>query len=352
MFIDCLCCINQKITAKYRQQAWPKLVGITATNDSGCTSYNDYTAPQLAQTTSSDEQKQQPPEGKENINHNNTNNNIEEKKGNDIDVSLDMIRRDVGRSVIFKYNKNSGRRDNEETVSLGTNSHSFNNGIIATTSTSEKLTRILNDTIRQSTTQSPSTSTLFYYQGLHDIAGVILHNMDYEEDLAKEIMKRICHSHLRDAMRENFSNITWLLSVLLPPLLEKIDPNVHYVMQVSQVDLATICLPWIITWFTHDIHDPITAGRLVDAFLAGHPLMAMYFSVALITNPIWKQTLLEVDCDDPASVFVLFKKMPLSLVVKNLSDENSKNDNNNNNNNNDRQTVPIQEILDDSISIM
>jgi len=115
-------------------------------------------------------------------------------------------------------------------------------------------------------------------------------------------------------MRENFSNINWFLSVLLPPLVEKVDPYVHYTLQVAQVELATICLPWMITWFTHDIHDPETAGRLVDAFLSGHPLMPVYFAIALITHPILKKELINADCEDPSTVFMLIRNMPLKLT--------------------------------------
>mmetsp|Transcript_14769 Transcript_14769/g.23872 ORF Transcript_14769/g.23872 Transcript_14769/m.23872 type:complete len:270 (-) Transcript_14769:201-1010(-) len=144
-------------------------------------------------------------------------------------------------------------------------------------------------------------------------------------------------------MRENFGNITWLLSVVLPPLVDKIEPHVHYALQMSHVELANICLPWIITWFTHDFHDPEIAARLLDAFLSGHPLMPVYFAVALITHPILKQPLLQADCDDPASTFLLIKKMPLALTI--ASDEESAQ-------NGFEPKVPLQEVLDDSIAIM
>jgi hypothetical protein len=292
---------------------------------------NIYNIPELAQTASLDEGEEEHGEGRR-VRHNDVKNCLDDKENHpshynggidgsisrEIDVSLDMIRRDGGRSVIFRYQDTN---ESDTTV--------------------DKLTRVLNDTIRQSTASTSKGSTLFYYQGLHDIAGVVLYHMDYDEHLSKQIMGRICRSHLRDAMRENFHDLTWLLSVVLPPLMNKVDPTVQYILQVAQVDLANVCLPWIITWFAHDIHDPETAGRLLDAFLAGHPLMAMYFSVALIAHPLWKETLSNADCDDPASVFLLIKKMPSSLVPHN-----------NQGNSRGRQTIPIQEILDDSISIM
>ena len=255
---------------------------------------------------------------------------MEEEKKSEMEANIDLIRRDAGRSVIFRYNKDTGN-------------------IFSTTPpytppyASERLAQVLENTIRQ------GNSSLHYYQGLHDIAGVILHNMDYQVDATTQILKRISHSHLRDAMRENFANINWFLSVLLPPLVEKVDPYVHYSLQVAQVELATICLPWMITWFTHDIHNPETAGRLVDAFLSGHPLMPVYFAVALITHPILKKDILHADCDDPASIYMVIKKMPLKLKTTNK--EKGK-ENVPSSHEQQQQNVSLQEVLEDSITLM
>lgn len=254
-----------------------------------------------------------------------TSNNVdipmdEEEKKSEVEANIDLIRRDAGRAVIFRYND-------------------IHNNISSTPPyASERLAQVLENTIRQGNT------SLHYYQGLHDIAGVVLHNMDYDVDKTTQILIQISHSHLRDAMRENFANINWLLSVLLPPLVEKVDPYVHYSLQVAQVELATICLPWMITWFTHDIHDPETAGRLVDAFLSGHPLMPVYFAVALITHPVLKKDILQADCDDPSSIFMLIKTMPLK--IKTIQEGKILNQQER------HTTVSLQEVLEDSISMM
>lgn len=251
-----------------------------------------------------------------------------EEKKSEIDPNVDLIRRDAGRSVIFRY-----RSVDDDGCGIP--------GAAPLTPpfASERLAQVLENTIRQ------ANASFHYYQGLHDIAGVILHNMDYQVDVTTQILKRISHSHLRDAMRENFANINWFLSVLLPPLVEKVDPYVHYALQVAQVELATICLPWMITWFTHDIHDPEIAGRLVDAFLSGHPLMPIYFAVALITHPILKKELVHADCEDPCAIFMTIKQMPLKLKTtdhKVLSNSNDQG----------QQSISLQEVLEDCISIM
>mmetsp|Transcript_11805 Transcript_11805/g.33901 ORF Transcript_11805/g.33901 Transcript_11805/m.33901 type:complete len:357 (+) Transcript_11805:790-1860(+) len=235
-----------------------------------------------------------------------------------MEASVDLIRRDAGRSVIFRYH-----------------TEPMTGSPAVPPFASELLAQVLENTIRN------GNSSLHYYQGLHDIAGVVLHNMDYQVDVTTQILQRISRSHLRDAMRENFSNINWFLSVLLPPLVEKVDPYVHYSLQIAQVELSTVCLPWMITWFTHDIHDPETAGRLVDAFLSGHPLVPIYFAVALITHPLLKQELLNIDSEDIASIFVAIKGMPQRL--KTSTDGGVLHP---------HQNVSLQEVLEDCITIM
>jgi hypothetical protein len=254
----------------------------------------------------------------------------EEKKTEAHEASVDLIRRDVGRSVVFRYNNNSNSDDEPATPSYA----------------SERLGQVLEDTIQAGIGQGQG---LHYYQGLHDVAGVILHNLDYQAISATSILQRLGQSHLRDALRENFGNITWLLSVLLLPLVESIEPNVHYMLQITEVELANVCLPWIITWFTHDIYNPQTAGRLVDAFVAGHPLLPLYVSVALLTHPILKQRIVantDTDfSDDPASMFVLVKQLPQLIVADYSEDAILPKEEGG-------PGVPVQELLDDALTIL
>lgn len=308
---------------KYRQKAWPILVGLTL----------DDTLPDLSKTASSSDEEFEEVQNdtatnEESATETKSSHVVKEisgeEKKSEIDASLDMIRREVGRSVIFRYGK--------ETV-VG-NEHNIKPPATA----AEKLTRVLEGAIQE----SDHPSSLYYYQGLHDVAGVILHHMDYQTERATQILSQISHSHLRDAMRENFGNITWLLSVILLPLVQMVEANVYYAIEASQVDLANICLPWVITWFAHDLHDPNTAGRLVDAFLSGHPLMPIYFAVALLTHPILKCELINSDCDDPSAAFLLIKRMPLYLSLAQETARSSS----------EETRIPIQEVVDDSISIM
>jgi len=231
----------------------------------------------------------------------------EEKK----EMDVDLIRRDVGRSVLFRYR--TGAPDDA----------------------SDRLAHVLEQAVRG----------MHYYQGLHDVAGSLLHQVDYQEILATALVSRLAQSHFRDAMRENFGNITWLLSVLLLPLVEQVEPHVHYALVVTEVELPNICLPWVITWFTHDVYQPAVAGRLADAFLAGHPLLPIYFAVALLTHPILKPQILTADEDDPANMFLIVKQFTkyigVDLVCQGQPDGDSS-----------ETVVPVQELLEDALTIM
>mmetsp|Transcript_2540 Transcript_2540/g.6066 ORF Transcript_2540/g.6066 Transcript_2540/m.6066 type:complete len:537 (+) Transcript_2540:206-1816(+) len=227
---------------------------------------------------------------------------------------LELIRRDSNRSVIFQYNKHYEKNTTPENAG-------------------EQLTTVLEKVV--------TDQKHHYYQGLHDVVGVLLHNLEYDTGLTAELVQHaVLQSHFRDAMRENFSNVTWLLNLLMLPLVEQIDKHVHYVLQ--EVDLASLCLPWVITWFTHDVFHPDTAARLADAFMAGHPLLPLYFGVALLTHPVLKQELLQHEDYDPASLFVLLKKLPRSIG----SDMASRH------NNACHRRVPVQEILEDALGIL
>jgi len=300
------------LEAKYRAQAWLRLVGVDDAEikalDVGKKggAFNSYPSPVSTMSVQAFE---------------------EEKKMECADG--DLIRRDVGRSVLFRYTPSEHKATAQEEQPPTVPAYA-----------SERLAMVLEETIRH------GGSTLHYYQGLHDVAGVLLHNMDYHGDATISILSRLCQSHFRDAMRENFGNVTWLLSVLLLPLVEKVEPNVHYAFQTAEVELSNVCLPWVITWFTHDMYHAETAGRLVDMFLSSHPLLPFYFAVAVITHPLLKQAILTADLDDPALLFAMVKKMPQSIVSDLVDDRDRPHDPS------AAPRVSVQEVLEDAMAIM
>ena len=302
------------LVATYRKAAWHKLVGL----DEDAMPPSPKTTPRRSYPSSPQPQSSF---GSSPTSVTNNSTFEDEKKSDHWDSSVDLIKRDVHRSVIFRYPPPS---------------HHTTNNTIDTTSTSESLATMLQDSIR-------SRPSLYYYQGLHDIAGVLLHHLEYQAPKATPILQRIQQSHLRDALRENFGNITWLLSVLLMPLVKLTCPLVHYALVVQDVELSNVCLPWIITWFTHDVYSPETSGRLLDGFLAGHALLPLYFAVAVLTHPILKRSIVELAEEDydPASMFAMLKELP-KQIRSDLDTTTTEQEG----------RVCVQELLDDAISIM
>ena len=315
------------LKSQYRQQVWPLLVGLAKTTEAASESEQeaeeDYNSEKDVEKESEEESEKNeeqsfgPPSPTSIMDFFFLDTEVLEsfEKGPK-SLQTKLIRRDANRSVIFQYNKQAASSPCPDDFA------------------SKRLASVLEEMIRQ----DPS---LHYYQGLHDITGVLLHNMEYQRKQTSEIAKQLCKSHLRDAMRENFGDVIWLLNLFLMPLVERVDPHVHYALQELQT--ANFVLPWIITWFTHDIYNPVIAGRLADAFLAGHPLLPMYFAIALLTHPVLKETFLQADSDDMATLFVTLKALPKSIDSDLLTPSQRQQF---------QHKVPVQELLEDSLTIM
>jgi hypothetical protein len=175
----------------------------------------------------------------------------------------ELIRCDAGRSVLFHYLKQS----NEAETCLPPSGESSCQQDLSYSEQQEQLAIVLTLTLSDN-------KNLKYYQGLHDIAGVLLYNLQNEYD-ASAIMSRLCRVHLRDALREDLNTLTSFLTAVFMPLLGSVDKELHDFIHQSGLEASIAILPWIITWFTHDIHDALVASRLVDAFISSHPLLPL-----------------------------------------------------------------------------
>eukprot|EP00538_Stauroneis_constricta_P002418 CAMPEP_0119562198 /NCGR_PEP_ID=MMETSP1352-20130426/19707_1 /TAXON_ID=265584 /ORGANISM="Stauroneis constricta, Strain CCMP1120" /LENGTH=482 /DNA_ID=CAMNT_0007610545 /DNA_START=243 /DNA_END=1688 /DNA_ORIENTATION=+ len=336
------------LKGKLRQRAWMKLVGIQDDPSVGNSSDHRYKASVKAKLDRCEHQikklerkyasaKQDAGNSGSGSSTGTNNNRLELKE-------KDLIRRDVGRSVIFRFRSSAdsdvGSVSNESETTPSGQSSKGENSSVAPIYASDLLAQVLEAAVAKPLS-SGKEGKIHYYQGLHDIAAVILHNMDYDTQKSTQILRRICQSHLRDALRENFGNISWLLSILLMPLVEKVDPNVHYALACCDIDLSNLCLPWMITWFTHDIHNHAVAVRFIDAFIASHPMLPFYLSVAILTHPVLKRDILSVgEMGDPGVMFVTIKALTKSIVPDSAVEEDT------------RRTVPAQEIIEDAIAIM
>ena len=112
--------------------------------------------------------------------------------------------------------------------------------------------------------------------------------------LACHVLLRLSHSHFRDAMKSDFTHLQAALRLIVLPLIATFDPQLHSYLTSSGLDEPYFCLSWVITWFTHDIHDTDLVKRIFDFFIVSHPLMAVYTSVAMVLHPVNRAEVLKV----------------------------------------------------------
>lgn len=196
---------------------------------------------------------------------------------------LNMIDRDSGRSVFMRYlifrsdrkltrtgsNLSQSSSKNDDPQIPNDDDCSTENDTIGMQESN--LAYVLKSITSESDINSPDH--LYYYQGFHDVAAVFLLNLENPE-LVSTILTKVCKSHFRDAMRQDFSKLSSMLRIVFFPLIHALDREIHEQMVVSEID-ETVVFPWIISWFSHDIHDPEISSRLFDFFLVSHPLMPL-----------------------------------------------------------------------------
>ncbi|KAJ9534935.1 hypothetical protein QJQ45_029600, partial [Haematococcus lacustris] len=124
----------------------------------------------------------------------------------------------------------------------------------------------------------PVTSqSVYYYQGLHDVASVLLLVLG-SEAAAFPVLQQLVGNQLRDATRASLDAVMELLNLTFP-LLEECDPQLASVMKGAELP-PFFALSWTITWWAHDVPRLQDVARLFDLFLAAHPCMPLYLGVA------------------------------------------------------------------------
>jgi Rab-GTPase-TBC domain len=247
------------------------------------------------------------------------------------DRERDLIRRDVGRSVLFHHscpspNSVMGSFDEQSMESKAELS-------------TKRLAAVLTAVI--SVPLSPNDDKPHYYQGLHDLGGVLLENLEYDEVLTTAILRNLCRTHLRDNTKATFEDVKWFLNSCLMKVLGIVDPPVYQALVECGLDalLPMTLVKWLFTWFTHSIHGEEEASRFVDAFIASHPLMPFYVSIAFLVHPRLRTDILTADLDDPSSMNMAIQNLP-SQVKSDWKPEG------------DTSYVTTQELIDTAISIM
>lgn len=146
--------------------------------------------------------------------------------------------------------------------------------------------------------------TVFYYQGLHDVASVLLLVMG--DKAAYQTLTHLSLCQLRDCTRSTLDAVLELLGLLMP-ILREADEEVYEQLAATEVP-PFFALGWFITWFAHSVDDLQQISRLFDLFMAAHPLMPLYVT-AIVIKGARKQVLA---CEpDPAELHRLLTNLPV-----------------------------------------
>ena len=135
--------------------------------------------------------------------------------------------------------------------------------------------------------------TVFYYQGLHDVASVLL--LTLGEQAAFGVLEQLCLRQLRDCTASTLQPVSRLLELLFP-LLALADPALHAFLARSGL-LPFFALSWLLTWHVHETADAATAARLFDLFLSSSPLMPLYVGLVAVMEE--RDAILALPCESP-----------------------------------------------------
>ncbi|XP_051827260.1 TBC1 domain family member 20-like isoform X2 [Antechinus flavipes] len=146
-----------------------------------------------------------------------------------------------------------------------------------------------------------SRPELHYYQGYHEVALALL--LVLGPRAAAALLDQLSMHHLRDFMDPTMDN-TWHILNYLLPLLARESPQLHSFME-----------SWLLTWFGHVLPEPTHVLRLMDFFLASHPLMPVYVAAAVVLYR--EPEVLACPCDMP-SLHQLLSRLPQPLPTESL----------------------------------
>lgn len=180
----------------------------------------------------------------------------------------------------------------------------------------KRLGNLINLTLLR-TNEDDKGERLRYYQGYHDVASIFLSSLggggpssagakspdsiqgiasSMGLDLASSVLAQISTSHFRDAMKPNFLQLQTAIRLLLMPLICYFDREVHDFLHMCEME-PFFSISWVISWFSHDIHDTTLVKRLFDAFIVSHPLLPLYMAVAMVCHPNNREEILMTECD-------------------------------------------------------
>eukprot|EP00978_Attheya_sp_CCMP212_P029656 scaffold106040_cov42-Attheya_sp.AAC.4 len=160
----------------------------------------------------------------------------------DCDVSdLDLIQRDVGRSVLFRYITTISSAHSPDSTAVKSegptnNREAKDEKLDCSNQLTAAILGALSQVQEKKDVQTKADDRLHYFQGFHDVASVILVNLSNNVSLSSSILETIGRSHFRDAMKKDFSTLSRGLDTAFFPLLWMLDREVHDFLLLAKVE--------------------------------------------------------------------------------------------------------------------
>eukprot|EP00993_Chasmostoma_nieuportense_P002235 NODE_3049_length_1040_cov_21.813801_g2907_i0.p1 GENE.NODE_3049_length_1040_cov_21.813801_g2907_i0~~NODE_3049_length_1040_cov_21.813801_g2907_i0.p1 ORF type:complete len:343 (+),score=96.57 NODE_3049_length_1040_cov_21.813801_g2907_i0:58-1029(+) len=153
-----------------------------------------------------------------------------------------------------------------------------------------------------------------YYQGLHDIAGVLL--LVCGEQTAAGMTVHLLRNHLKHYVTDSLSGVLHTLALVLPIVAQQDPPLARHIQEGSLDGRCHFALAWVLTWFAHQIDSNLRQLLpIFDLFLASDSFMPVYFTAAVLLH----RRLAILDCPpDFATLHTLLTHFPHTLPVSDL----------------------------------
>ncbi|GMI45865.1 hypothetical protein TrCOL_g8425 [Triparma columacea] len=122
-----------------------------------------------------------------------------------------------------------------------------------------------------------------YYQGLHDVAGVVSLVHSGCTPSALKVLLRMGQSWMSVPSRSDFGPLISAVKHTIYPLLLKFDKPLHKHITEMGVEPFFV-VPWVLTFFTHSSRSLSSAARLLDVAVASHQAFVLFMCVAAVVE--------------------------------------------------------------------
>jgi Rab-GTPase-TBC domain len=167
-------------------------------------------------------------------------------------------------------------------------------------------------TLDKAFSSSGSKQSHHYYQGLHDVASVLLLSTNDELE-SVSLLKALMRSHLQPFVATSMATTCKILDCCWR-LLEVADRPLHHQLESSGIaGTPVFALSWLITWFSHDIRCFANVQKLFDELIPGHPMLIVYVIVALL-HCERDYIINTLNAEDPSPLFAALKRLPQRIA--------------------------------------